>query len=244
MKKQSIILAICIATCSSVQASEWKGKGESGFQLNSGNTDSKNINVGLGFEKKASIWGQEIFLGFNNNESNDVETADSTKLDYVAKRDLNEKSFLFAGLNYLDDAFDGLTEQKAASFGYGYRVIDTDKVKFELGLGLGYRDTADAITVNGLETDAEGEDKSGATAVGTLKYSNKITANTEVYDKLRIEPGSNNTFIDNEIGLLVNMSEAYALKAAINTRRNSDPAPGSEATDTTTSLNLVYNFGK
>lgn len=245
MKKQYIAAALAILVAQNAHATGWKGKGEAGFQMNNGNTDSQNTNVGLGFEKKDTIWGHEFGINLINNESNDIETADSKKLDYTLKRDLSKKSFLFAGLNYLDDAFDGFTEQKGVSLGYGYRVIDSDKVKLELGAGLGYRDTADAIRgVNGLETNLEGTDKSGATAVGTLKYSNKLTANTEFYDKLRIEPGSDNTFIDNEIGILVNMSEAYALKAAVNTRRNSDPASGSEKTDTITSLNLVYNFGK
>lgn len=251
MLKKSLIVTMSFLVCGVANAHEekpdnpegWKGKGEAGFLVNSGNTDSTNINVGLGFEKKSGVWGQEIFLGLINNEADNVDTADSKKLDYLLKRDINAKSYLFAGFNYLDDAFDGLTDQTAVSVGYGYRVIDSDRVKFELGIGVGYRDTADAILdADGIETNGEGLDKSGETLVGLLKYSNKLSANTEFYDNLRIEPGSENTFIDNEMGLLVNMSSAYALKASISTRRNSDPAPGSKATDTTSSLSLVYNF--
>lgn len=243
MLKKSLLVTMSFLICGTASAGEWKGKGEAGILVNSGNTDSKNVNVGLGFENKSGLWQQEFFLGLINNESDDTDTADSKKLDYIAKRDITAKSFLFAGFNYLDDAFDGLTEQKAVSAGYGYRVIDSDKVKFELGIGIGYRDTADAILdADGFETNGEGVDKSGETAVGLLKYSNQLTANTEFYDNFRVEIGSENTFIDNEIGLLVNMSEAYALKASVSTRRNSDPAPGSKATDTISSLSLVYNF--
>ena len=224
-------------------ADGWKGKGEAGMLVNSGNTDSKSVNIGLGLENKAGVWGQEAFLGLVRNESDNVDTADSKKVDYIAKRDVTAKSYIFAGFNYLDDAFDGFTEQKAVSAGYGYRVIDSETVKFELGLGLGYRDTADAVKDDkGFETGDAGLDKSGETVVGLLKYSNKLTANTEFYDTLRIEAASDNTYIDNEIGLLVSMSEAYALKASVTTRRNSEPAPDSKATDTITSLSLVYNF--
>jgi len=241
MKKTILAISMTALVSTSANATGWKGTGEAGILINSGNSDTENINVGLGFEKAGPLWSHTFGLGITKSTSDDVDTANSNTFAYLAKRSLSERSFIFAGLNYLDDDFDGFTEQKGASIGYGYHVIASDKVTFDLGIGIGYRDTSEAILIDDIEV--EGKDLSGETLVGLMTYRNKITDNTEFYDTLRLEPGSENTFMENEIGLLVNMNEAYALKASILTRRNSDPAPDAEKTDTITSFNLVYNFG-
>jgi putative salt-induced outer membrane protein len=57
-----------------------------------------------------------------------------------------------------------------------------------------------------------------------------------------VEAGSDNTFMQNDIGIAVAMNEKFALKAGLQARRNSDVEPGTKNTDTLTTINLVYKI--
>ena len=228
-------------TPSLVSAQEWKGQGEVGLVKSSGNTDSENFNVGLEFSKKTEVWRHEIGAKYFKSSSNGIDSADSFSADYIAKRALNERSFLFAELGYLDDSFDGFTEQSSASIGYGYKVFDTEPMAWEVGVGVGYRDTNQLIKLDD-GSELEGKDVSGATFVLHSAYRNQITANTAFIDKFKAEIGSDNSFFENEAALMVSMSEKFALKAGLLIRHNTDPAPGADDTDTLSSMNLIYHF--
>lgn len=223
--------------------SGWSGQGEAGFVKASGNTDSENLNLGLNFKKTTDLWSHEVALTALQSSSDDVDTADSSAVDYVAKRALSDRSNLFFTLGYLDDAFDGFTEQYSTSFGYGYKWIDSDTRKWETGIGIGYRDTSTELVLDD-GSRIEGEDVSGETLVLRSDYFHKLTPNTEFIDSFKAELGSDNSFIENDAALYVSMNERFALKAGVLMRHNTDPAPGVDETDTITSLSLVYKFNQ
>ena len=64
----------------------------------------------------------------------------------------------------------------------------------------------------------------------------------ELLDKFLVESGSDNTFVQNDIGIQVQINETLALAAAYSVRHNTDPPLGFEKTDTLTTLNLVYEI--
>jgi putative salt-induced outer membrane protein len=77
---------------------------------------------------------------------------------------------------------------------------------------------------------------------GKLEYKQALTGNTQLYNTLLMESGSDNTFAQNDTGVTVAMNEAFALKAGVQLRHNTDVGPGIEKTDTLTTLNLVYDI--
>ncbi len=240
--------ALCLALTgflfvANASAQGWSGKGEAGLVKASGNTENESFNVALGFTKGSGVWAHELGVGFYQASADGIDSADSIFADYTIKRDLSDRRFVFGGLNYLDDDFDGFTEQTSISAGYGYRVILDDPNLWEVALGVGYRDTAQAIRLDD-GTEIEGEDVSGPTVVLTSKFVRQITANTQFRDDFRSDIGADNTFIENDAALVVAMNDAFSLKAGLLVRYNSDPAPGADDTDTITSLNLVYNFAR
>lgn len=224
-------------------ANDWKGNAEAGFISASGNTESETISAGLRFSKEGETWSHDIALNTYKASSNNVDSAQNLKAEYTLKRELSERSNLFGSISYLDDDFDGFTEQASISFGYGYKVIDSEPRKWELGAGVGYRDTSELLRLDD-GTKIEGKDLSNRTFVLRSDYRHKLTSNTELVDAFRAEAGSENTFIENDLALIVNMNEAFALKAGFIVRHNTDPSEGADDTDTITSLNLVYNFAK
>jgi putative salt-induced outer membrane protein len=58
-----------------------------------------------------------------------------------------------------------------------------------------------------------------------------------------LEAGSNNKFMQNDLGVAVKLSEAFALKTGFQIRRNSKVANASVSkTDRLFTTNLVYSF--
>ena len=240
-KSKIILVALSMGISVSAFAEGWKGQGEAGLIVSSGNTDSENANVGLKFTKEGEVWIHEFGLGLYQASNNDIDSAESFNADYTIKRDLSERRFIFGALSYLDDDFDGFTEQASAAVGYGYRLFNSEPRAWDVAIGVGYRDTSE-LTLLEDGTELEGEDLSGATLVLRSDFRNKLTSNTEFLSNFIAEIGSDNTFVESDTAIVVSMSEAFALKAGILFRHNTDPAPDADDTDTITSVNLVYNF--
>ena len=243
MKSKLLTLAVGLCLSNAVFAEGWKGQGEAGLIKASGNTDSENANIGLKFAKVGDVWTNEFALSVLSASNDGVDTAESFAADYTLKRALTDRSNIFFNLGYLDDDFDGFTEQTSAAVGYGYKVIDTDPVGWELGAGIGYRDTTELLILED-GSRVEGEDLSGETFVVRSNYRNQLTPNTQFIDVFKADIGSDNTFVENEAALIVSMNEKFALKAGIIIRHNTDPAEGFDETDTISSLSLVYNFAQ
>ncbi|GAA6137904.1 DUF481 domain-containing protein [Arenicella sp. 4NH20-0111] len=222
---------------------KWSGQGEAGYVKASGNTDSENLNVGLNFNKQGPLWSHDIKFATYKTSNDSTDTANNLSADYTLKRALSERSNLFLTLGYLDDDFDGFTEQSSLAIGYGYKIIDSEPTQWETGLGVGYRDTNTAIRLDD-GSELKGEDVSGATLVLRSDFHHKLTDNTEFVDKFKAELGSDNSFIENDAALFVAMNDRFSLKAGFIVRHNTDPAPGADETDTITSFSLVYKFSQ
>ncbi len=243
MKSKLLALAVSLCISNTAFAQGWKGQGEAGLVKASGNTESENANLGLKFSKEGNVWTNELAFSLLKTSADNVDSADSLSADYTLKRSLTERSNIFFNLSYLDDDFDGFTEQVGAAVGYGYKVIDTDPVGWELGAGVGYRDTSELLLLED-GSRVEGDDLSGATFVVRSNYRNQLTDNTQFIDTFKAEIGSDNTFVENEAALVVSMNEKFALKAGLIIRHNTDPAEGFDDTDTISSVSLVYNFAQ
>ena len=241
MKTQLFAILIAFSLSNTVHA-KWSGQGEAGFVTASGNTDTENLNVGLKFTNQGPVWSHEF--GFNTYQASTegIDTAQNIAAAYLAKRALNERASVFFNAGFLDDDFDGFTEQTSVGVGYSYKVIDTEPVGWEPGIGIGFRDTSQLLILDD-GSEIEGEDVSGATLILRSDYRNQFTPTAQFLDVFSAEIGADNTFIQNEAAIVVSISEAFSLKAGLIIRHNTDPAPGADDTDTITSFNLVYNFG-
>ena len=76
-----------------------------------------------------------------------------------------------------------------------------------------------------------------------LDDSWQVFKSTKWTNRLLVETGSSNTFTLFNTGLAVAMTDKFAIKFGYEVRNNSQIPPEDEFnTDTTTTMNLVYNF--
>jgi putative salt-induced outer membrane protein len=234
------------------QADGWKGVGELGFALSRGNSRSENLNARLAFDFEDETWKHNVYaLALRTKGevsvvevipgSSPVRTQTVDRLQLSANRyevgassgyKLSELSYLAGSLRYENDDFAPYQNQLTVAASYGRYLIKSEQTELNFEIGPGFRR---AKLLNG-------DNDSSFIVRGLVNYKTQLTETTQLFDTLLIERGSDNTFLQNDLGVAVKVSDALALKTAFQLRRNSDVPVGIEKTDKLLTTNLVYNF--
>jgi putative salt-induced outer membrane protein len=218
---------------SATAAADWSGKGTFGGVLARGNTETETINLNLDVENKFDRWTHKAGASMLRTVTDDITSADRWELRGESQYSLTDRSYLFGALRYEDDAFTDYDYQATLSGGYGYRFIMNDTTKLEGQIGAGYREAEVRLT---------GEQQDGIIARGALDFEHKLTATTLIYDRFLVESGSDNTFVQNALGVEVKINDTFALGLDYAVRHNTDVLPGTDKTDQVLTANLVYGF--
>jgi putative salt-induced outer membrane protein len=245
---KNLVLCSALALACSAQAQEWKGVGEFGLAITGGNTDTTNINGKLGLTQESDAWKHEFGLGLLQAKTDGFKTAQRYDAAWTSGYKLSETSYVYGNLRYENDKFGAYRNQTIAGLGYGFYAIKEEPTTLLFEIGAGYRrtqlqDQFTIVTTTPLVIRRTTFGKEGdAILRGKMDFSHKINENTALYDTFLLEAGSNNKFMQNDLGLAVKMSDAFAVKVGFQLRRNSDVAPGVSKTDRLFTTNLVYSF--
>jgi putative salt-induced outer membrane protein len=218
---------------SGTAAADWSGKGTFGGVLARGNTETETINLIVDVENVVDRWTHKAGASMLRTVNNDITSADRWELRGETNYSLTERSYLFGTLRYEDDAFTSYEYQATLAGGYGYKIIMTERTLFESQIGVGYREAEVRLT---------GEQEDGIIGRGALNFEHKLTDTTLLYDRFLVEAGSDNTFVQNSLGLEVKINDTFALGLDYSVRHNTDVLPGIEKTDQVLTANLVYGF--
>lgn len=244
-----LVLGLSMATPALAEEAarpQWTGSGEFGLSSASGNSRSQNLNAMLSVGLDDGRWHHDASafwlrnrgeVKFDGNadgvpESSMRDTANRYGLGFSSAYDLTPRSYVVGALRYDHDRFASFLWRGVAAAGYGYRWYDDDKLRLLTEIGPGFRRSHDAYS---------GRVENEAIARGLADFSWKLSDNTRLVDTFLVESGRLNTFIQNDLGLQVGMTDRLALKLGYQVRYNSDVEPGFKTTDTTTMLNLVYS---
>ena len=225
----------------------WTGSGELGLALARGNSRSENLNAKLAFGRETERWKHDFDVaalrskgevardldGDGIDEDSYETTASRYALGASSAWKIDPRNSIVGALRYENDDFAPYDYQATASVGYGRQWIDGADTALRTEIGPGFRRARNATT---------GEVESGAIVRGAVDFRHRLTANTELTNEFLVEAGSDNTYLQNDLGIAVAMNEAFALKAGLQARHNTDVDAGIEKTDTLTTVNLVYKF--
>ena len=224
---------VCGWLVSGPAAADWTGKGAFGGVLSRGNTETETINLNIDVANDLERWTHKAGASMLRTVNDDVTSADRWEVRGETNFKLGKRSYLFGTLRYEDDAFTDYEYQATAAAGYGYRFIATEKTKLEGQIGLGVRQTELRLT---------GEKEDNAIARGAMTWEHKLTETSLVYDRFLVESGSDNTFVQNGLGIEVKIAERFALGLDYSVRHNTEVLPGTEETDQVFTANLVFGF--
>ena len=247
----AVLLAVPALASAQADDGTWSGSGEAGLALTSGNTKSQNLNVKLAFKKEDAQWKHNFFVNAlrSKGEANGEYDLTANRYDLGASSGykLDERSYIVGAARYENDDFSPYAYQWIVSLGYGYTFIKNAETEFSAEVGPGYRrlDPRAYAVVAGdppvttiIDPDVEGN----VVGRGLISYKHKFNDSTAFENTTLIEAGSNNTFLQNNAGLSVSMSEKLALKLGYEVRHNSDVTPDKKKTDQLVTTTLVFKF--
>src|SRR5690349_7216735 len=214
--------------------------------LSDGNTEAKSANTKFDLTHQGAKWKNHVYFAALYGENAEFATAERYEVRYQADHKITDKLSWFVGLRGEEDRFSGFAYQATASTGVTYQFIDNAKTKFDTSIGAGYRRLQPQTLI---QTDAgevlsriKGEEDSEPVATLGSNYEHAFTDTTKITNKFLAEAGADNTSVQDDLALAVNMTDTLAMAVGIGVRYNSDPPPLAESTDTLFTVNLVYNI--
>ena len=234
MSRNSVFALVLVLAPVGAMAADtgWTGAGEFGLVMSSGNTDTDTLNLKFGLKHENDQWFQAYAGQALRAETDGDKTADRYDVGARIGYKLTPRSYIVGSLRYEDDEFSPFEYQATIGLGYGYKFIDTPVTQFVGEIGPGYR-----------EAEPRGGDSEGG-VMGRVfaDFKHKITETTDIVETLLVESSSDNTFVQNDLGLQVKINATFALKATFQWRHNSDVGPGTDHDDTLLTMNVVFGF--
>lgn len=237
------LLVMALVSSTNVQAQAWTAKAEAGLVAARGNTNTDTANAKFDVARETDRWKQQV--GLRGVYASDETGTIAQRWDARGQLDYNfdPRTFSFASVRYEDDRFSGFEYQSTYAAGLGRRFIETDITKFNAQLGVGYKvlETRASISDDGL-TFIPSERQEDLVGQLTVELDHALTGNTRLRNKFLTEGGPENTSVQNDTSLQVNMTRVLALAVGYAVRYNTNPPEGFETTDTLTTLNLVFEL--
>ncbi len=229
-----LLITAGVASCSAAFAQEepFVASIALGYVGTTGNTETTSFNTEVLATARTERWTHNFkFQGLGAQE-NDVTTAERYYLEEKSDYNIDERQYLFGLGTYTDDRFSGFEYQATLSAGYGRYLIRREGLSLQAFAGLGYRKN----DIIGMGTEGEGIVTFGESLAWAL------SANAALTQSFTSDVGEELTVSKFEIGLEANIIGSIATKLAFQARNTSEVPPGTENTDTLTSVSLVYKF--
>ena len=210
----------------------WHGRGEIGASRSTGNSSTTGLTAGLGLERTGIRWRHKLRALADYQRSNGVTTREQFLFAYEPNFQITNRLFVYGLGQYERDRFQGFSSRLTASSGFGYRVIDNDRMHLAVKAGPAWRRTKFIPT-------GSSSNLAGMAALDfdwRLSQRLKLTENASAY----IESG-NKSFVSST-GLEAALSDKLSARFSYTVETDTNPPPGAVKTDTLTRFTLIYGF--
>ncbi|HEX7382083.1 MAG TPA: DUF481 domain-containing protein [Nevskiaceae bacterium] len=176
------------------------------------------------------LQGQGIYVSGSGKT-----TAQSWQAGDQLRYNLSSRQFTFGTLGYLNDRFAGIVERGSEAVGYGLRLIHTPTQEFEIAGGAG-ADQERAADSRKYITQPVG--------VFNARYVWDISKHARFSQSVHVESGGRNSFIDPISELRLSIVGNLFAALAYEVRYNTQVPAGTLHSDSFTTINFGYSFGK
>lgn len=212
----------------------WEGSGEFGLVSTTGSTETFALNLAAKIIYRTDLWQHRFSATAITSSKDGNEDSERYTAELQSNRTLSEKSYMYGVYRYDADKFGSYDPQQSISAGYGRELMRSETHILKGEVGVGYRKSEERTT--GYVSD-------NVIARLMLDDSWQVWESTLWTNRLLVESGSDNTFTLFNTAVAVAMTQKLAMKVSFEVRNNTQLPPGeTENTDTTTTVNLVYNF--
>lgn len=223
---------------------QWRAALGAAYATSAGNTRTTTLSgmadaVRATKNDKTSLYATTLY-----GSSQGTKTADQWRLGAKQDWNLTSQLYAFGLLEGERDDIAGLQSRGTLGGGVGWRLFNTDSLKFEVFGGAGYvgeRYDAPRLIDGGVRTSYR-----YATLLAGEESVHKFGQSTTARQRLTVYPNMSNRGefrAQWDAGLAVPASQSMNLTAGLSVRHNSDPGAGVKRTDTlfTTGLSIKFD---
>lgn len=233
------------ATQAEETAPSTKGELELGIISTTGNTETNSVQGKLSITQDLDSWKSNYVFdalykdekvddnGVKKTQTSAEKYFASTQFDYKL---LNKHSALFVFASYENDRFSGYDYQTSIAAGYSEHLLRTEPHDLTLSAGPGYS----------MSKNAADDEKNDSVIVRlALSYKYTLSENARFQQTLSTEAATDsedNTKTKSETSIAAKVMGDLSLKAGYALTHNSQVPDGTENTDTSTTLSVIYVF--
>lgn len=256
MQKVSLALVLSMLAATSFADEDtkdpWDIEVDLGIIATSGNTETTSVQAKLDVKQNLEKWENQFILSTLFKEDEVTKDDGTTSKEKTAEKYFGsakfayligvEKSYLFGFGSHTRDNFGAYRTYSTLALGYGDWLYSSKSLNWFIEAGPGYFEGEKVIKGSDPAAPYTLSEESGAILRAATALEWKITATAEFKQLLSVESGEDNTRTQSETSLSTSITEAMKMKVGVSVANDTDVAPGKKKTDTTTFLNLVYNF--
>jgi putative salt-induced outer membrane protein len=224
------------------EGSNWYTSAELGAITTSGNTTGTSVTGKIDARHELANWSNEyIFSGYfkedvtHNDDGTDTRTRSAERYALSAKaayKLLEDGNRAFVLGSHVSDKFGAYTRYSSIGIGYGTQMLRRDDKTVDVEVGPGY--------FHG--ENAEGGVESGPTLRGAAQLRWRVSPSASFSQSVSVERGTSNMHSIAETALSTKINGTMQMKAAFSAKNDTNVPENKKATDTQTSLTLVYSF--
>ncbi len=232
---KSLALAVLLVPALAVADEGWSGEAVIGFLNTTGNTNTRSLNAKTAAAYQTGAWRHSARLAALTAQRDESTTDERYSAGYKATFDFTPRDYAFGSIDYDNDRFAGVIERTTEALGYGRHLLKRDRHLLDAEIGVG-------ATQQKLATTEQTEN--AFVELFNAKYQWLISKTSTFTQTLKVENSKDNTFINPVTALQLVIAGQLFTTLSYEVRTNTEVPAGTTKTDTLTSVNLGYSFGK
>lgn len=210
----------------------FSGSIEAGASVQSGNTDSTELKLGIKGEQELQNWRHRFDASAYNAKDNGTRSDEEYRVNFGSDYKINERDYFFGQLGYVNDRYAGFKYRITESLGVGRRWIDDGTYLLDTRIGPGFRHTK----------FTNGDKEDNWVILTALEAGWKLNDFVELGEKASLEYAEENSIFTSSTFVKSKLSEVLAFRVGFDVEHKTDVPAGREKTDTRTTAGIVYDF--
>ncbi|PZQ22550.1 MAG: DUF481 domain-containing protein [Sphingopyxis macrogoltabida] len=210
----------------------WKGEGQIGATLATGNTRSRGLSAGLALARKGIDWDNKFRAQADYQRSNGRTSVERFLVEVEPRYKLGARAFAYGLGRWEQDEILGYDTRWSVSGGFGYKLIDSKTMSLSLKGGPAWRRT-DFV---------RGDRDSELTGLAGVDFGWQLSPTLRLTQAASTTLGEENSQTSALTALNAKLTGALSARLAYSAEIDTNPPPGIEKLDTLTRFTLVYGF--
>lgn len=238
------VTAGCVVFPAMAQEGKWTGEGSLSAGLNTGNTETSDVGIGVKMSHETQIWNNSFELIADYGTQDGTETKNRAFIAGQSNRTLSDRLFAFGRVSHEVDEFSGFEIRSFAGGGLGWQVFEDGPFTWSVEGGPGIKFDRIKASMEGVPpvmVPARSDESFSVIAASRagLVFNDAVKLGNDT----NLIYADTSTQIGNKTTLTALLTKRLSARVSFEVRHDTDPQPGFEPTDTASRFSLVYAFG-